>query len=127
MQLGTQTTYLGLWNTKFDKMWILPRVQIKYATGKQTNDAVVKVHNFYGRIFLFTWSNLHFVLMKIELKLSNTFLWHLQNNNVIWSWPNSKLLRTVPTSKEVFFARLMTMREKQILSRAIEIQKENFG
>ena len=36
-------------------------------------------------------------------------------------------LRTVPTTKEVFFARLMTMREKQILARAIGIQKENWG
>ena len=34
---------------------------------------------------------------------------------------------TVPKNTEVFFARFMTMREKQILARAIEIQKENWG
>ena len=33
----------------------------------------------------------------------------------------------VPTNTEVFFSRFMTMREKQILARDIEIQKENWG
>ena len=32
-------------------------------------------------------------------------------------------LRTVPTNTKVFFARFMTMRKKQILARAVEIQK----
>ena len=36
-------------------------------------------------------------------------------------------LRTVPTNKEVFFVRFMTMREKQISARATGIQKENWG
>ena len=35
-------------------------------------------------------------------------------------------LRTVPTNKEVFLCGL-SMGEKQILARAIEIQKENWG
>ena len=37
------------------------------------------------------------------------------------------VLRMVPTNKEVFLCGFMTMREKQILGRAIEIQKENWG
>ena len=40
---------------------------------------------------------------------------------------SSVALRTVPTNKEVFWGWLMTMRGKQILARAIEIQKENWG
>ena len=36
-------------------------------------------------------------------------------------------LRMVPTNTEVFYVRLMTMRGKQILVRAIEIHKENWG
>ena len=41
---------------------------------------------------------------------------------------NLATLRAVPTNTEVFFSvRFMTMREKQILARAIGIQKENWG
>ena len=36
-------------------------------------------------------------------------------------------LRTVPTNTEVFFLRSLTMWEKQILARAVGIQKENWG
>ena len=36
-------------------------------------------------------------------------------------------LRTVPTNTEVFLGGVMTIREKPILARAMEIQKENWG
>ena len=36
-------------------------------------------------------------------------------------------LRTVPTNSKVFFRGLLNMREKQILTSVIEIQKENWG
>ena len=36
-------------------------------------------------------------------------------------------LRAVPTNTEIFYARFMAMQEKQILARAIGIQKENWG
>ena len=36
------------------------------------------------------------------------------------------VLRTVPTNTEIFFGQFMTMREKQIVARAIGIQKENW-
>ena len=36
-------------------------------------------------------------------------------------------LRTVPTNSKVFLRGLLTMREKQILTSVIEIQKENWG
>ena len=39
----------------------------------------------------------------------------------------NKVLRTVPTNSKVFFARLLNMREMQILTSVIEIQKENWG
>ena len=35
--------------------------------------------------------------------------------------------RTVPTNSKVFLRGLLTMREKQILTSDIEIQKENWG
>ena len=38
-----------------------------------------------------------------------------------------KNLRTVPTNSKVFLRGLLTMREKQILTSVIEIQKENWG
>ena len=43
------------------------------------------------------------------------------------SKPRISNLRTVPINTEVFFAWFMTMREKKILARAMEIQKENGG
>ena len=36
-------------------------------------------------------------------------------------------LRTVPTNSKVFLHGLLTMREKQILTSVIEIQKETWG
>ena len=36
-------------------------------------------------------------------------------------------LRTVPTNSKVFWRGLLNMREKQILTSDIEIQKENWG
>ena len=36
-------------------------------------------------------------------------------------------LRTVPTNLKVFLRGLLNMREKQILTSVIEIQKENWG
>ena len=39
----------------------------------------------------------------------------------------NSLLRLVPSNTEIFFVQFVTMREKQILARAIEIQKENWG
>ena len=36
-------------------------------------------------------------------------------------------LRTVPTNSKVFLRGLLNMREKQILTSVIEIQKENWG
>ena len=36
------------------------------------------------------------------------------------------VLRTVPTNTEIIFGHFMTMREKQIVARAIGIQKENW-
>ena len=36
-------------------------------------------------------------------------------------------LRTVPTNSKVFLRGLLTVREKQILTSVIEIQKENWG
>ena len=37
------------------------------------------------------------------------------------------LLRTVPTNSKVFLRGLLAMREKQILTSVIEIQRENWG
>ena len=37
------------------------------------------------------------------------------------------VLRTVPTNSKVFLRGLLNMREKQILTSDIEIQKENWG
>ena len=36
-------------------------------------------------------------------------------------------LRTVPTDSQVFLRGLLNMREKQIITSVIEIQKENWG
>ena len=40
---------------------------------------------------------------------------------------NRACLRTVPTNSKVFLRGLLNMREKQILTSVIEIQKENWG
>ena len=39
----------------------------------------------------------------------------------------SSILRLVPTNSKVFLCGLLNMREKQILTSVIEIQKENWG
>ena len=36
-------------------------------------------------------------------------------------------LRAVPTNSKIFLRRLLNMREKEILTSVIEIQKENWG
>ena len=44
----------------------------------------------------------------------------------IGRWRRDKILRTVPTNSKVFFRGLLNMREKQILTSVIEIEKENW-
>ena len=40
---------------------------------------------------------------------------------------NKSFLRMVPTKKEVFLPCFMTMQGKQVVARAVGIQKENWG
>ena len=48
-------------------------------------------------------------------------------NTHTWLCANKLPLRTVPTNSEVFLRGLLNVREKQILTSVIEIQKENWG
>ena len=41
--------------------------------------------------------------------------------------PSHNILRTVPTNSQVILRSLLNMREKQIITSVIEIQKENLG
>ena len=49
-----------------------------------------------------------------------------RQKNIILTFLRDEL-RTVPTNSKVFLRGLLNMREKQILTSVIEVQKENWG
>ena len=49
------------------------------------------------------------------------------SHSIIWESFSKEDLRTVPTNSKVFLRGLPNLREKQILTSVIEIQKENWG
>ena len=64
--------------------------------------------------------NVTFIFIYLQLLTSHS----ITGTHILF--PHNSL-RRVPTNSQVFFRGLLNMREKQIITSVIEIQKENWG